>query len=41
MMNIVYFYDNFFSFYKKVPSPLDLAGVFRSVFTPNPGDVFD
>ena len=40
-INIEYFYDNFFHFKRKFLPLLILQGLFRSKFTPNPGDVFN
>ena len=33
VINIVYFYENFFTFNEKVLSPLDLEGFFSNIFT--------
>ena len=41
VMEIVYFYENFFRFKKKfLPLLIYHVGFFRSIFSPIPGDVF-
>ena len=41
LMNIVYFYKIFFSFYEKVPSPLDHIALFSKYFYLNSRDAFN